>query len=121
VGQVGQSVPEGYARVFSVLEARCPDRVPPDRWKQAVADGQHFLARWGEQAEALGWAARDLFGLIAIPDHAAPSFDRLSRYDEMGLCWLLRGREVIAITEARLDQRDHHLPPSQQAGAWAAR
>jgi hypothetical protein len=25
--------------------------------------GRRFLAQWGEQAEALGWTARDLFGL----------------------------------------------------------
>jgi hypothetical protein len=80
--------------------AGCPDGVPTDRWKQAVADGQRFLGRWGEQAEALGWTARDLFGLIPFPDHAAPSFDRVGRYDETGLVWLLRGRPVVAMTEA---------------------
>lgn len=28
----------------------------------------------------------------------APSYKRLSRYDETGLVWLLRGRAVVALT-----------------------
>jgi hypothetical protein len=74
-------------------------RYPVDRWQQAVADGRHFLAHWGDQAHALGWTAKDLFGLL-VPEHAKPSFNRLSRYDETGLIWLLQGRPVVAITEA---------------------
>jgi len=61
-------------RTFEHLESRCPDLVPHDRWQQAVQDSRRFLAQWGAQAEALGWTARDLFGL-----------HRLSRYDETGL------------------------------------
>jgi hypothetical protein len=96
----GGGRPGSLGRVLSALKARCPDGVPTDRWKRAVRDGQHFLSRWGEQAEALGWTAKDLFGLLPIPDRAAPWFDRLSRYDETGLVWLLRGRPVAALTEA---------------------
>src|SRR5262249_57538286 len=88
-----------YGNTIAIVEARCPDLVPADRWQAAVEDGCRFLARWGEQAEALGWTARDLFGLIAVPEHAKPSFNRLSRYDETGLIWLLQGREVVALTE----------------------
>jgi hypothetical protein len=58
-----------------------------------------FLARWGEQTEALGWTARDLFGLQTPPAKPHPSYSRLSRYDETGLIWLLQGREVVALTE----------------------
>jgi hypothetical protein len=54
----------------------------------------------GEQAEALGWTARDLFGLDTPPAKPHPSYSRLSRYDATGLIWLLRGRPVIALTEA---------------------
>ena len=50
------------------------------------------------QAEALGWTSRDLFGLHKPPDKPAPSYRRLSRYDETGLIWLLRGRPVVALT-----------------------
>jgi hypothetical protein len=89
-----------YGRVMAALEAGCPDHVPVDRWHLAVEDGRRFLARWGEQAEALGWTARDLFGLHTPPENPHPSYSRLSRYDETGLIWLLCGREVVALTEA---------------------
>jgi hypothetical protein len=85
---------------IATLEARCPHLVPEDRWQRAVADGRTFLARWGKQAEALGWTARDLFGLHTPPAEPHPSYSRLSRYDETGLIWLLQGRPVVALTEA---------------------
>jgi len=83
-----------------VLEQRCPDHVPIGRWQQAVEDGRRFMARWGKQAEALGWDAKDLFGLHKPPAQPHPSYRRLSRYDETGLVWLLQGRPVVALTEA---------------------
>jgi len=82
-----------------VLEARCPDHVPVERWQQAVEDGKRFLAKWGEQAEALGWTSADLFGLHQPPEQPHPSYNRLSRYDWAGLIWLLKGRPVVALTE----------------------
>jgi hypothetical protein len=88
------------ASVLVALESRCPDFVPVDRWQQAIVDGKTFLARWGDQAHALGWTAKDLFGLLTVPEHAKPSFNRLARYDETGLIWLLCGREVVALTDA---------------------
>jgi hypothetical protein len=88
-----------HARVLATLESRCPDHITTDHWQQAVEDGRRFLAQWGEQAEALGWTARDLFGLALVPDQPRPSYRRLSRYDETGLIWLLRGRPVLALTE----------------------
>ena len=48
------------------------DAPPAARLQQAEADGKTFLARWGEHA--LGWTAKDLFGLPAVPEHAKPSF-----------------------------------------------
>jgi hypothetical protein len=88
-----------FGRVFEALEAHCPDHIETGRWQQAIEDGRRFLAKWGEQAEALGWTAKDLFGLLTVPEHAKPSFNRLSRYDETGLIWLLGGRRVVAMTE----------------------
>jgi hypothetical protein len=85
-------------RTLEHLESRCPDLVANDRWQQAVQDGRRFLAQWDGQAEALGWTARDLFGLAPIPDKPRPSYRRLSRYDETGLIWLLDGRKVLALT-----------------------
>jgi hypothetical protein len=92
--------PARYSRTVAALEARCPDLVPIDRWQAAVEDGEQFLARWGDQAEALGWTARDLFGLPGPPEKPHPSYSRLSRYDETGLVWLLQGREVVALNDA---------------------
>ena len=52
------------------------------------------------QAEALGWTAKDLFGLAPVPDKPHPSYRRISRYDQTGLIWLLHGRPVVALTES---------------------
>jgi hypothetical protein len=81
------------------LEHRRPEYVPADRWQQCLTDSCRFLAAWGKAAEALGWSAKDLFGLIDVPNNPHPSFSRLSRYDELGLCWLIDGGRVLAITE----------------------
>jgi hypothetical protein len=88
------------ASVLAALASRCPEHVPVERWQQALADGQRFLARWDERAHALGWTATDLFGLHKPPAKPHPSYSRLSRYDEIGLIWLLCGREVVALTDA---------------------
>jgi hypothetical protein len=85
-----------FDHVLRVLESGCPDHVPVERWQHAVDDGRAFLVRWGEQAEALRWTAKDLFGLQTPPAKPHPSYRRLSRYDETGL--------------------SHYLSPSQQAG-----
>ena len=88
-----------YGRVVAAFEAGCPDLVPAERWRQAVEDGRAFLARWGDQAEALGWSPSDLFGLHKPLGRPHPSYSRLSRYDETGLVWLLQSRKVVALTE----------------------
>jgi hypothetical protein len=100
-----QSVPtfgriSRFGRSFSELERHCPNHVDPARWQCAVADGRRFLAQWGEQAEALGWTARDIFGLHDVPANPHPTYQRLSRYDCTGLIWLLQGCPVVALTEA---------------------
>jgi hypothetical protein len=89
-----------YGPVLSSLRDTCPAYVPEDRWRQAVADATSFVSGWGRQAQALGWTRRSLFGLHTPPERPAATYSRLSRYDEMGLIWLLRGRPVIAMTEA---------------------
>ena len=84
-------VAPGLAQALRTLKARRPERIGDHRWRQAAEDGRAFLARWGDQAQALGWTADDLFGLHPV----AP----LARYDVMGLAWLIRGRAVVALTE----------------------
>src|SRR5580693_9116638 len=48
-------------RDFEILQSRCPDRVPVDRWQQCVEDGNRFFAQWGGHPEVFDWTARDLF------------------------------------------------------------
>jgi hypothetical protein len=87
-----------FCRTFQELERRCPDYIDHASWQAAVEDGRRFLAKWSERAEALGWTARDLFGLHKSPEKPDQSYRRLSRYDETGLIWLLNGRVVTALT-----------------------
>jgi hypothetical protein len=91
---------ERYRKTFALLQVRCPSLIAIKRWQQCVEDGKRFLAKWGEQAEVLNWSSRDLFGLASIPDKPHRSYNRLSRYDATGLCWLLEGKKVIAITKS---------------------
>jgi hypothetical protein len=87
-----------YRRTFAHLQLQPPALVDVARWQRCVRDGSKFLARWGEQAESLGWSSADLFGLHMPPAKPHPSYNRLSRYDCTGLVWLLEGREVLALT-----------------------
>src|SRR5215831_6749075 len=87
-----------YRRTFAHLQLRPPAYIPEDRWRMAISDGRAFIRQWGEAAQRLAWSSADLFGLHQPPDNPHPSYRRLSRYGETGLCWLLEGREVIALT-----------------------
>jgi hypothetical protein len=89
------------ASTFSAIERQCPDRVDVKDWQQAVADGRQFLLQWGEQADALGWTTDDLFGLHDPPEQPGPTYRRLSRYDVIGLIWLLHGLPVVDLTADR--------------------
>jgi hypothetical protein len=89
-----------FGRTLDVLESRCPEFVPVERWQRAVEDGKRFLAQWGDPAAALGWTAHDLFGLHTPADRPHPTYSRLSRYDCTGLIWLLEGRSVVALTDS---------------------
>jgi hypothetical protein len=89
-----------YREAFGVLQLRPPALILVGRWRQCVRDGSRFLAKWGSQAEALGWSSADLFGLHTPAANPHPSYRRLSRYDQTGLLWVLQGRDVIALTEA---------------------
>jgi hypothetical protein len=108
-----------YAKVFDALRSTCPELVEADRWQQAIQDGGSFLTKWGAQAHALGWTARELFGLHPVPPRPAPTYQRLSRYDATGLIWLLQGHPVVALAknEAAIQRsgavvmyRKHHKP-----------
>ena len=98
VGQQYVNAHPHYSRVLESLRSECPALIEHEAWQQAVADAEAFLAKWGEQGKALGWTARDLFGLQPAPERPAASFRRLARYDHTGLVWLLHGRPVVALT-----------------------
>jgi hypothetical protein len=87
-----------YRRTFAHLQLRPPDHVPESRWRIAIMDACAFLHQWGDQAQALGWESRDLFGLHTPSANPHPSYQRLSRYDATGLIWLLQNRAVVALT-----------------------
>ena len=87
-----------FTMALIALSSTCPDHVDEQRWRQAIGDGQTFLAQWGAHAHALGWTADELFGLHAPGTKPRPSYCRLSRYDCTGLVWLLQGLPVVALT-----------------------
>lgn len=89
------------ATALSDLERGCPDHVGTRDWQYAVEDGRYFLAQWGSEAERLGWTADDLFGLPPIPEKPAPNYQRLARFDQVGLVWLLHGRKVVVFSTDR--------------------
>jgi hypothetical protein len=117
---------QGLGSMFALLQSRCPNKIDHGDWQQAVKDGSHFLARWGVQAARFGWTARDLFGLHAVSDNPSQNYRRLSRYDETGLIWLLRGRPVVMLADATAAienpsgaitiYRKHRKPPLGSAG-----
>jgi hypothetical protein len=91
--------PQPYCQAaIEALECRCPGYVEHDRWRRAIDDARRFLSEWGIRAKTLGWTPRDLLGLHQVPKEPSPNYDRLSRYDETGLIWLLGGRPVVALT-----------------------
>jgi hypothetical protein len=87
-----------FTEALSALERGCPDYVERERWQQCVENGKRFLAAWDKPAQALGWTAGELFGLHQPPADPHPSYNRLSRYDETGLVWLLQGKGVVAMS-----------------------
>ena len=89
-----------FCRIYTALEARCPDRVPVDRWQLPLRTAAPSWPNGANRLERLGWTSADLFGLHRPPERPHPSYRRLSRYDETGLIWLLQGRRVTALTEA---------------------
>lgn len=96
-----------FSTVVAALKSQCPELVEPARWRQAIQDTESFLAKWGQQAHALSWTARELFGLHRVPPQPAATYQRLSRYDATGLIWLLQGHSVVALTKSEAAiQRD---------------
>jgi hypothetical protein len=90
--QAPTGVPEEWTQGVADLLAMLVHRDWPEaRWQTLREDALRFLRDWAAQAHALGWSARDIFGVHAEAPHA--------RLDGMGLVPLLSGRPVAALTE----------------------
>lgn len=79
---------DGVARLRSMP---MPNRMTEYALRLLIDDCEAFLSAWAAQAEDLGWTALDLWG-------CHPTRPR-KRLDYAGLCWLLRGREIAAMTD----------------------
>src|SRR5262249_27064186 len=117
-----------YRRTFAHLQLKPPALVDVGRWRQCVEDGKRFLAKWGEQAQALGWTSADLFGLHRPSERPHPSYRRLSRYDCTGLIWLLEGARSWRSQQTRPPSKTPSAASpfiasttSRRSGRWAIR
>jgi hypothetical protein len=64
------------------------------------------LALRPERREDITQIESPMFGLHTPPAKPHPSYSRLSRYDATGLCWLLQGRPVVALTDTTASIRN---------------
>ena len=80
------------ARIGTLSPSRLPHHWPAARWSQFVVDADSFCQDWLETACVLGWPIWELFGC-----HRRAPFGRI---DGMGLVPLLRGKELVALTDA---------------------
>jgi hypothetical protein len=68
-------------------------------------DRDYWVSHLGAQAQAFGFTERELLGQHPVPERPAASYSRLSRLDETGLIWLLRGRPVVMLTATKAVMR----------------
>jgi hypothetical protein len=103
--EMGKPAPETVEIVDVVMQIAKTARHKPgadsveEKCSATGFDATAFTSQWGAQAHAFGWTARELFGLHPVPERPAGNYSRLSRLDDTGLIWLLRGRPVVALTE----------------------
>jgi hypothetical protein len=94
VAERSGGVPAEWTKRIALLKSGEPRLgMSPLHWSQFVRDARRFLAEWGAEAARLGWSAEDLFGVHPLAPEA--------RYDVMGIVPLIRGNEVVAISEQR--------------------
>lgn len=91
--EYGGGIPRPWAEGFARLDPdRPPGDVPLKRWRRFVDDVGLFLDNpFCAVAAALGWGPHDLFGC----DRDKP----FARIDQQGLCWLLNGNKLVALSE----------------------
>jgi hypothetical protein len=86
----GGAPTEWHALLAELERCACPDWMSHGRWDLLLADTENFLTRWGSTANALGWKARDLYGVHRV----APG----ARFDAMGFLFFVQGGSVPLIT-----------------------
>jgi hypothetical protein len=86
-------MPEAYADAFAQLQIAQPIGVSHPQWLRAIDDAGRFLDQWGNVAAQLQWSAEDIFKNPAAP--AAKT--RPLNLGTIGLCWVLDGRNVVAL------------------------
>jgi hypothetical protein len=92
-GRARLGVPADWGKgVLRLSIMPSPPRYPELTWQQLILDAQRFLDEWAVQAAALGWPGWELFGC-----HRRAPFGRI---EGMGLVLLLRGKELVALTDA---------------------
>lgn len=88
-------LPSAWVRDCDRLHAMpSPASVPPEVWGAFLVDAARFLEQWGAQAAALDWIIEDL---LAVHPRAP-----LTRLGSAGACWVIKGREIVAATEAAI-------------------
>jgi hypothetical protein len=61
MAEIEGGIPALYSEGFARLQLTPPPGLSIPRWLQAVDDAGRFLDAFGQQAQALGWRADDLF------------------------------------------------------------
>jgi hypothetical protein len=61
MAEIEGGIPPLYSAGFAKLQLTPPPGLPVQRWLQAVDDAGRFLDAFGQQAQAMGWRADDLF------------------------------------------------------------
>ena len=95
-GGMSPGAPKGNKNAFKHGRYTAEKNREPARDREAVA-GCEGSCEAGELSGSRVVSAT----LESIPEKPAPNYRRLSRYDETGLIWLLRGRPVVAIPMPR--------------------
>jgi hypothetical protein len=61
IAEIEGGIPPLYSAGFARLQLTPPPGLSVPRWLQAVDDAGRFLNAFGQQAQAMGWRADDLF------------------------------------------------------------
>jgi hypothetical protein len=88
--QIEATLTEWREGVATMSGMSCPSGIPPTRWAAVITDSQRFTRTFASRAAALGWTARDLWGV-----HPVAPWHRL---DCLGALWLLGGSDILALT-----------------------